>query len=53
MIDFTYSVGIMERAIAMELSFIELALIDDTVREPEFSYTLRPIVLSWTCKITS
>ena len=43
----------MECAIAVELSLIELALIDDAVREPELSYTLRPIVLSWTCKITS
>ena len=52
-IDFTYSVRIMERAIAMKLSFIELSLIDDSVRESELSYTLRPIVLSVTCKITS
>ena len=52
-IDFTYSVRIMERAIAMKLSFIELSLIDNAVREPELSYTLRPIVLSITCKITS
>ena len=43
----------MKCAITMELSLIELAFVDDTVREPELSYTLRPIVLSVTCKITS
>ena len=43
----------MECAITVELSLIELALIDDAVRESELSYTLRPIVLSITCKITS
>ena len=50
---FTYSVRIMKRAITMKLSFIELSLIDDSVREPELSNTLGPIVLSVTCKITS
>jgi hypothetical protein len=49
----TYTVRVVECTIAMELTLVEVALVDDSVGELELAHALRPIVFRGTCKITS
>ena len=40
----TYTIGIYERAFAVELALVELAIVDDAVREREAALALFPSV---------
>ena len=49
----TYTVGVVERAIAMELTLVELSFVDDAIRELEFTDTLGPFVFGGTYEVTA
>ena len=44
----TYTVGVDESTFSMELTLVELALVDDTIWESEFSFALLPAVYAGT-----
>ena len=49
----TYTIRVVECAIAMELTLVELSLVDNAVRELEFADTLGPVVLCGTHEVTA
>ena len=44
----TYTIGVDECSLSMELTLIKLALIDNTIWESEFSFALLPAVYAGT-----
>ena len=43
----------MKSAITVELTLVELTLVDDTIWELKLADTLRPAVIDWTNKVTA
>lgn len=49
----TYTVGVVESTVSVEFTFVELALVDNTIGELEFSDALGPIVFLGAREVTS
>lgn len=49
----TYTIDVVQGAISMEFTFVELSLVDNSIGEFELADTLGPIVLCRRCKVTA